>query len=51
MLHIDSVSTEMLKDLVEVNFSEEGSSRKAAEAAAWIHFIDFLDECAGKGSP
>ena len=33
---------QMLNDLVEVNFSEEGSSHKAAEAAAWIHFIDFL---------
>ena len=49
MLRIHKLSTEMLKDLVTIKFSEEGSNRKLAETAAWIHFIDFLDECAGKG--
>ena len=42
--------TEMLKDLVVVKYSEEGSSHKPAEAAKWIHFVDFLDECAGKAT-
>ena len=46
---ISSNPTEILKDLVVVKFSEEGSRHKPAEAATWIHFVDFLDECAGKG--
>ena len=40
----------MLKDLVVVKYSEEGSSHKPAEAATWNHFVDFLDECAGKAT-
>ena len=39
---ISSNPTEILKDLVVVKFSEEGSRHKPAEAATWIHFVDFL---------
>ena len=46
---ISSNPTEILKDFVVVKFSEEGSRHKPATAATWIHFVDFLDECAGKG--
>ena len=39
--------SEVFKDLVVVKYSEQGSSFYPFEQQAWVHFIDFLDECAG----
>ena len=39
--------SEAFKDLVVVKYSEQGSSIYPFEQQAWVHFIDFLDECAG----
>ena len=37
-----------LKTLVNVEFSDEGSNMRKKEEQAWVHFVDFLDECDGK---
>ena len=42
------VPADELKNLVCVEFSEEGHNMRSKEEAAWIHFGDFLDECEGK---
>ncbi len=28
-----------------VSYSESGSRYRGAEEQAWIHFVDFLDDC------
>ena len=38
----------MLKSLLSPKFSEPGSNKRAAEEAAYIFFVDFLDDCRGK---
>ena len=40
-------AVEEFKDLLVVNFSDRGSSFYHLEQQAWVHFIDFLDECDG----
>ena len=40
---------EYLKGLFTVLYAEKGSSARVKEAEAYIHFVDFLDECYGKG--
>ena len=39
-------SIEDLKEIFLVKYSEKQPQR-AAEEQAWIHFVDFMDECAG----
>ena len=39
-------SIEDLKEIFSVEYSEKQPQR-AAEEQAWIHFADFMDECAG----
>ena len=41
------INIENLKDMVLIEYSVEGSSRKHAEERTWVHFVDFLDECEG----
>ena len=36
-----------LKQLVMVDFQEQGSNAREIEMQAWVHFGDFLDECEG----
>lgn len=38
----------MLKSLLSPKFLEPGSNKRAAEEAAYIFFVDFLDDCRGK---
>lgn len=42
------VAADELKNLVCVEFSEEGHNIRSKEEAAWNYFGDFLDECEGK---
>ena len=46
VLHVITFADE-LKSLVRVQFSEEGSNLRRMEEAAWINFLDFLDDCEG----
>ena len=39
--------TAALKDTFQVQYCEKGSLLRAAEEQTYIHFVDFLDECAG----
>ena len=39
--------TESLKALLKICFSEQGSNYRPVEEAAYIKFVDFLDDCAG----
>ena len=36
-----------MKELIVIEYSEKGSSRRGSEEQAWVHFVDFLDECEG----
>jgi len=36
-----------MRSLFKVNFSEKGSNYRPLEEAAYIFFIDFMEECAG----
>jgi len=38
---------ESLRDLVTVQFSERGTRAYELQQQTWIHFVDFMDECAG----
>ena len=40
------MSIEDLKEMFAVSYSDKQPQR-GAEEQAWIHFADFLDECAG----
>lgn len=44
---ISKFCAESLRDLVTVQYSEKGTHSYELEQQAWIHFIDFLDDCAG----
>lgn len=37
----------MLKTLLNVKFSDHQSVYRQAEKDAYVHFVDFMDECAG----
>lgn len=41
----------ILKTLLTPQFSDHGSNKRSAEEAAYIHYIDFLDDCEGKYRP
>lgn len=36
-----------MRSLFKVNFSEKGNNYRPVEEAAYIFFIDFMEECAG----
>ena len=38
---------EAFKHMVAVRYSEQGSNFYPLEQQAWVHFVDFKDECAG----
>lgn len=42
--------SEMLKNMFITEYSDVGSNHRTLEEQAWIHFMDFLDECEGKHS-
>ena len=37
-----------LKTLFNVLFVEKGSNLRREQEQAYVHFVDFLDECSGK---
>ena len=41
------LSIDGLKALFTVLFSEKGSNERKAQEQAYVHFLDFLDECSG----
>ena len=40
-MHIDSIR----KLFTEVRFSEAGTTARTREEAAYMHFVDYLDDC------
>ena len=38
----------MLKGLLKLEFADRGDSLRTNEEAAYIHFVDFMDECEGR---
>ena len=40
-MHIDSIR----KLFTEVRFSEAGTNARTREEAAYMHFVDYLDDC------
>lgn len=40
-------SLECLKSLLHVLFAVKGSDLRREEEQAYVHFVDFLDECSG----
>ena len=38
----------MLKGLLKPEFADWGDSHCTNEEAAYIHFVDFMDECEGR---
>ena len=37
----------MLKGLLKPKFADQGDSHHTNEEAAYLHFVDFMDECEG----
>ena len=36
-----------LKDILLVQFADKGSNERRSQEQAYMHFLDFLDECSG----
>ena len=47
-MHISSTILDNLMALFTIKYIEKGSNHRPHQEQAFIHFHDFLDECAGK---
>ena len=48
ILYVCVVPCRLFRVCFSVKFAEKGSNQRKEQEQAYVHFVDFLDECAGK---